>query len=56
MSMLLRITYAESVKYDEQFALHCDNMLNAYNELLKTLVVQLNLFATLQYDNTGCQK
>ena len=30
-------TYSESVKYDEQFALHRNNMLSAYNELLKTL-------------------
>jgi Protein of unknown function (DUF3102). len=28
-------TYSESVKYDEQFALHRSNMLSAYNELLK---------------------
>ncbi len=33
-------TYAESAKYDEQFALHRDNMLSAYNELLKILVAQ----------------
>ncbi|SHI98646.1 DUF3102 domain-containing protein [Desulfosporosinus lacus] len=31
---------AENRKYDEQFALHRDNMLSAYNELLKTLVAQ----------------
>jgi len=30
----------ENRKYDEQFALHRDNMLSAYNELLKTLVAQ----------------
>lgn len=33
-------TYTESMKYDEQFALHRDNLLSAYNELLKTLVAQ----------------
>jgi len=33
-------TYAESAKYDEQFALHRNNMLSAYNELLKILVAQ----------------
>lgn len=33
-------TYAESAKYDEQIALHCDNILSAYSELLKTLFAQ----------------
>ncbi len=33
-------TCSESVKYDEQFALHRNNMLSAYNELLKTLAAQ----------------
>ena len=33
-------THSESVKYDEQFALHRNNLLSAYNELLKTLAAQ----------------
>jgi hypothetical protein len=33
-------TYSESVKHDEQFALHRNNLLSAYNELLKTLAAQ----------------
>ena len=33
-------TYTESKKCDELFALHRDNLISAYNELLKTLVVQ----------------
>ncbi|MCB8818216.1 DUF3102 domain-containing protein [Desulfosporosinus shakirovi] len=31
-------TNADSVKYDAQYAMHRDNMLSAYGELLKTLV------------------
>ncbi len=33
-------TYSESVKCDEQFTLHCNNLLSAYSELLKTLAAQ----------------
>ena len=33
-------TYSESVKYDDQFALHRNNLLSAYSELLKTLAAQ----------------
>ncbi len=33
-------TYSVSIKYDEQFILHRDNMLSTYNELLKTLSAQ----------------
>ncbi|MDO0825517.1 DUF3102 domain-containing protein [Desulfosporosinus nitroreducens] len=31
-------THADSMKYDAQYAMHRDNMLSAYGELLKTLV------------------
>jgi Protein of unknown function (DUF3102). len=33
-------TYSESMKYDEQFSLHRDNLLKAYSELLQTLAAQ----------------
>ncbi len=33
-------TYSKSVKCDEQFTLHCNNLLSAYSELLKTLAAQ----------------
>jgi hypothetical protein len=33
-------TNSESMKYDEQFALHRNNLLKAYNELLQTLAAQ----------------